>query len=75
MKDLSKYRSIQEIATGTDFNESRAVVREINSYLNIGWQLISVHERGWRDETERYTTVYILGHTHINAVVPGDIPF
>lgn len=73
--DLGKYRSIQEIVTGADFNDSRGIVRELNNYLQIGWELIAVHERGWRNDTERNSTVYILGHAQVNAPSPDQVPF
>lgn len=70
MNDVNRYKSIQEVVTGGSFNDSAKTMVEVNAYLELGWELIAVHARGWRDETTLETTVYILGHIESNAPRP-----
>ncbi len=64
---LDKFKTIGEVTTGADFNESWKVTKQVNECLDAGWILIAVHQRGYSDVD---TTVYIFGHTETNAVLP-----
>jgi hypothetical protein len=68
-------RKTAEVTSGGDFNESSAIQRHVNAHLAAGWVLLAIHQRG-HGEGNHYvqTTVYILGHSDVNAPVPDD-PF
>lgn len=68
-------QKIAEVVSGGDWRESEATVNEVNLYLQEGWKLLGVHQRGFLDDgQDHHGTVYILGHTNRNAPTPGEIP-
>ncbi len=58
-----------EVETYTDNRDSGA--QQVNAYLQLGWTLLGVHERGHSGNGESFhTTVYILGNAKSDPLVP-----
>lgn len=72
--ELETIKTIAELASGGNFNESAGIVKKANNYLNAGWVLLGIHRRGYDDTRDGGSsleaTVYIFGHTEVNQPKP-----
>lgn len=71
MNELSDYAVIHQIqADGA--NDLLRSTREINAYLKHGWKIIAIDKRGYdyREEGSFFGSVFVLGHTDVNATRP-----
>ncbi len=71
---MTIYSTIQTITEITVDHSNPTAVHRINAHLKMGWIILDIHKRGYdytnEGETARYFTVYILGHSDVNAAKP-----
>lgn len=68
--DYDDIKHIEELEIGS--NQGTQVIAQLNAYLELGWKLLDIHERGFRSMGESsYKTVYILGSKESDPRIPA----
>ena len=75
MSNFRGFKSIHEIFADRDDKYKQ----ELDAYLAAGWAIVDIHQRGYSEpqtNEETKITVYIMGHSDPQAVLPkwGDNP-
>ena len=71
MSELSGYAVIHQVQA-EEGNHLLSGTKQINAYLKYGWKIISIDKRGYdhREEGSFFATIFVLGHTDVDAKHP-----